>query len=102
MQSGTALNEWSVDALMDKRSLKLAECLKCPTENQRKVLEFLRGIDDLDTLFSPVLATLSADERRRGLPIAFKPTVERDCVNMLKQFRNKVYVQAVNCSWILS
>lgn len=65
---------------MDNKSLILAKALQCKSDNQKKVLDHLRSIKDLFALNSAYFATLSADERRRGLPIAFKPTVEVDSV----------------------
>lgn len=79
-QSGNAVMEWVMQSQAEEKSKILAKRLGCTETDSHKILQFLRGIDDLPTLFKEYFGTLSADERRRGLPIVFKPTVERDTV----------------------
>lgn len=79
-QSGNAVMEWVMQSQAEEKSRILAKRLGCTETDSHKILEFLRGIDDLPTLFKEYFGTLSADERRRGLPIVFKPTVERETV----------------------
>lgn len=79
-QSGNAVMEWVMQPEAEKKSKILAKRLGCIETDSTKILQFLRGIDDLQTLFKEHLGTLTADERRRGLPIIFKPTVEKDSV----------------------
>lgn len=81
-QSGIALMEWVMQNNAEEKSKILAKRLGCNETDQTKILAFLRGIDDLPTLFKEYFGTLTADERRRGLPIVFKPTVERDTVKL--------------------
>lgn len=79
-QSGNAVMEWVMQSQAEEKSKILAKRLGCNEFDQKKILTFLRGIDDIPTLFKEYFGTLTADERRRGLPIVFKPTVERDTV----------------------
>lgn len=82
-QSGNAVMEWAFDPNMEEKSKILAKLLGCEETDQNKMSKHLRGIDDLSELLKPYLNTLSADELRRGLPIAFKPTIERETVRSL-------------------
>lgn len=79
-QSGNAIMEWAFDPNMEEKSKILAKLLGCTETDQHKMLKHLRDIEDLSKLLKPYLNTLSADELRRGLPIAFKPTIERETV----------------------
>lgn len=80
-QSGNALMEWTMQSKAEEKSRILAKRLGCTENDPQQILQFLRDIDDLPTLFKEYMNTLSRDERRKGLPIIFKPTVERDTVN---------------------
>ncbi|XP_055324324.1 esterase B1-like [Sitodiplosis mosellana] len=77
-QSGNAIMEWVMQSKAEEKSKILASRLGCTETDPQKILQFLRGIDHLPTLFKEYFGTLSDDERRRGLPIVFKPTVERE------------------------
>lgn len=79
-QSGNAVMEWVMQPQAEEKSRILAKRLGCTETDPRKIVNFLRGINDLPTLFKEYFNTLTADERRRGLPIVFKPTVERESV----------------------
>lgn len=79
-QSGNALMEWVIQPQAEEKSRLLAQRLGCNESNPQKILEFLRNIDDLPTLSKEYFNTLTPDERRRGLPIIFKPNVERESV----------------------
>lgn len=81
-QSGNAVMEWVVQSKAEEKSELLAKLLGCNETDPHKILKFLRNIDDLPTLCKEYFRTASADERRRGLPIIFKPTVERDTVTL--------------------
>lgn len=72
--------EWVMQSKAEEKTKILASRLGCKDTDSKKILQFLRGIDDLPTLFKEYFGTLSADERRRGLPIVFKPNVERETV----------------------
>lgn len=75
--------EWSIQSHAKEKSIKLAECLGCNESDSKKTLAFLRNIKDLPILFGQYFNTLSPDEKRRGLPIVFKPTIEVDTVNVI-------------------
>lgn len=85
-QSGNAVMEWVMQTNAEEKSKMLAKRLGCDETDSHKILEFLRGIDDLSTLFKEYYGTMTADEKRRGLPIIFKPTVEVDTVCSIFQY----------------
>lgn len=81
-QCGNAIMEWAFDPNMEEKSKILAKLHGCEETDQNKISKHLRGINDLSKLLKPYLNVLSTDELRRGLPIAFKPTVERKTVRI--------------------
>lgn len=93
-QSGNAVMEWSMQEKAEEKSRMLAKLLGCTETDPHKILAFLRNFDDLPRLFKEYFNTASADERRRGLPIMFKPTIERDTVSqmILKRSIHKVAI----------
>lgn len=76
--------EWSIQADPVGKTKRLAEVLGCPVKNssEKQILEYLME-QSTASLYSKMLSTLSADERRRGLPIPFKPCVEQDVVSKM-------------------
>lgn len=79
-QSGTALMEWVFQHHAEEKSKILAKNLGCTATDSHKILEFLRSVDDLPTINKEIFKTLTTDERRRGFPIVFKPSVEQETV----------------------
>lgn len=80
-QSGNAVMEWTFQPYAEEKSKSLAKCLGYAGNDSQKILEFLRGIDDLKTIYKEYFKVMTPDERRRGLPIVFKPNIERDTVS---------------------
>lgn len=83
-QSGTSLMEWAIQTDPVGKTRRLAAAVGCPeteTKSQADILEYLRG-QSTAALYSKMLPTLDTDERRRGLPIPFKPCLERDEVRI--------------------
>lgn len=79
-QSGSAVHEWTMQSNAEEKSKLLAQKLGCTETDSTKIAHFLKSITDLPTLFSHYFSVLTVDERRRGLPIVFKPTVEQESV----------------------
>lgn len=79
-QSGDAVMEWSIQPNAEAKSKKLAEVLGCKETDSKKTLDFLRGIDNLKTISMGYFQVMTPDERRRGLPIVFKPNIEQETV----------------------
>lgn len=79
-QSGTALMEWVRQPSAEEKSKILARNLGCTATDSHKILGFLRSVDDLPTINKEIFKTMTADERRRGFPIVFKPSVEQESV----------------------
>lgn len=81
-QSGTSLMEWAVEADPVGKTRRLAQVLGCPVENgsDKEILEYLKQQSSVD-LHAKMLETLSPDEKRRDLPIPFKPCVETNVVS---------------------
>lgn len=72
------------------KSKRLIEVLGCNSSaSQQEMLHFLKEIDT-KTIFSSMFGTLSEDERRRGLPIPFKPCVEQDLVCAVATFTKEI------------
>lgn len=80
MQSGTALAEWSMSDSMEEKSMNWAKFLGLKSDSQRKTLEYLCAIEDISRLSQPYMQVLPDNEKRRGLPISLKPSVEWDTV----------------------
>ncbi|XP_037947250.1 esterase B1-like isoform X1 [Teleopsis dalmanni] len=77
MQSGTANMEWSFQSNPGYKTRKLAKLLGCESNKTSDILAFLQSdavTADRILLSSPCV--LTEDERRRGLPLPFKPVVE--------------------------
>lgn len=79
-QSGNAVMEWVMQSQAEEKSKILAKRLGCDESDSQKILDFLRQYNDYPKLLKEYFGTLTPDERRRGLPIVFKPNVERDTV----------------------
>lgn len=79
-QSGNAIMEWVIQSQAEEKTKLLAQILGCTEQDPHKILEFLRGFNDFSNLYSAYFKTMTPDERRRGLPIVFKPNVEQDNV----------------------
>ncbi|EDW01649.1 GH21558 [Drosophila grimshawi] len=78
MQSGTGNMEWVFQQNAAYKARRLGELLQGKNiEQASQLLEFLQSkqVTPLDLLKNTV-GVLSDDERRRGLPLAFKPVVE--------------------------
>lgn len=79
--------DWVIQQNAIEKSLLIAKLLGCPdVSSQKKVLEFLQTTDQpLESFFEKMILTLTPDERRRGLPIIFKPCLEADLVKNEKE-----------------
>lgn len=88
LQSGNALMEWSCNRLGIKRAHMTGQFFGCNSNNPVELLDFLQTIPTFD-LVSAYLQLNTPDERRRGLPIPFAPTVEKhftEIENMLPAY----------------
>lgn len=83
-QSGNAIMEWAFQPYAEEKSRVLAQRLGCAENDPQKILQFLRGIDDLGTMYKEYFKVMTPDERRRGLPLVFKPNIERDTVRNIQ------------------
>lgn len=79
-QSGSAIMEWSFQPYAEEKSRTLAKLLGCTSNDSREILKFLREFDDLQKMYKQYFAVMTPDERRRGLPLVFKPNIERETV----------------------
>lgn len=78
--------DWVIQKNAIEKSLLIAKLLGCTDiSSQKNVLEFLQTTDkSLESFYEKMILTLTPDERRRGLPIIFKPCIEADLVNIKK------------------
>lgn len=79
-QSGDALMEWCFQPNAEDKSKRLAQILGCKETDSQKALDYLRGIENLETIAKGYFQVMTPDERRRGLPMVFKPNIERETV----------------------
>ncbi|XP_054737779.1 uncharacterized protein LOC129244191 [Anastrepha obliqua] len=78
MQSGTANMEWVFQQNPEQKVRRFCELLGCQSRNTQEMLNFLQSkekVTALDVLVN-TFPVLSPDERRRGLPITFRPVIE--------------------------
>ncbi|XP_055381803.1 juvenile hormone esterase-like [Condylostylus longicornis] len=75
VQSGSAINEWVIQNNPEYKAKRLAELMgfKGPDD---KLVEFLIKTKQPVDIYKHLLGVLTPDERRRGLPMPFKPVVE--------------------------
>lgn len=77
MQSGTANMEWVFQANPVYKTRRMAEVLGLKTNDTKEILKFLQSnkVTPLD-ITSRMLSVLTPDERRRSIPLVFKPVIE--------------------------
>lgn len=76
-QSGTSTMEWVLQQNPEERARLLAKNMGCKEKTDEKILQFLQE-QPMHNLLAYMLTTLTEQERRLGLPIPFKPVVERE------------------------
>lgn len=76
-QSGSSLMEWMIQKKPEEKTRKLTELVGCKEKKASEILAYLKSIKESSTIYNNWYGTLSADEKRRGLPMPFKPAVER-------------------------
>lgn len=77
-QSGTANMEWTIQNNPLYKTKRLAELLGCNSKDNKEIGKFLKNYDKPEEMLQHLLNTLTSDERRRGLPMPFKPVIEND------------------------
>jgi acetylcholinesterase len=76
-QSGTSTMEWCMQQDATAKARKLAKvCGHEGEANDRELLEFMRALPKEEIAVLQQMQVLTPDERRRGLPMPFKPVVE--------------------------
>lgn len=75
-QSGVCLSYWSMAHKPVERAFRAAKVLGKDTNNPNELLEYLRSVPAVD-LARISMKTRTNDEKFRGLPIYFTPTVEK-------------------------
>lgn len=75
--------EWAVQRNPVEKSIKLAKSLGLESDSQPEIFDFLKTQDTKD-IHKKMISTLSSDEKRRDLPIPFKPCIEEDWVILFK------------------
>ncbi|XP_037041278.1 esterase E4 isoform X1 [Bradysia coprophila] len=82
-QSGSSLHEWLIQPDPVGKSKRIAELLGFEGGSQTETLDYLQGVEDLNGFQKHFGNVLSADEKRRGLPLCFKPCIEIDTPNAI-------------------
>ncbi|KAM3961937.1 LOW QUALITY PROTEIN: juvenile hormone esterase-like [Aphomia sociella] len=80
-QSGTCLDDWAMTLNGKERAFRLGKVLGKDTDNPYELLEFLQSVPAME-LPGLTLKTRDQDEKHRGLPILFSPTVEKTFDNV--------------------
>jgi acetylcholinesterase len=76
-QSGTSTIEWVMQQDATTKAKKLAKvCGHEGEASDRELLEYMRSLPKEEIAMIQQIKVLTADERRRGLPMPFKPVVE--------------------------
>lgn len=75
--SGVAINEWVIQNYGVEKSRKLAELMGFKSNSDKDILEYLKNHKEPIHIYKHLLGTLTADEKRRGLPMPFKPVIEQ-------------------------
>lgn len=77
LQSGTSNMQWVMQMMPSYKATNLAQSMGCQETSPKKIAEFLRDPKNTSESMLPhLLKTITADERRRDLPIPFKPVIE--------------------------
>ncbi|XP_030369847.1 esterase B1-like isoform X2 [Scaptodrosophila lebanonensis] len=78
MQSGTANMEWVLQNQPEYKTRRLTELLGGSIDDSQSILKFLQSpkVTPL-AMLANTMALLTPDERRRHLPLPFKPVVEQ-------------------------
>ncbi|XP_055701968.1 acetylcholinesterase isoform X2 [Phlebotomus papatasi] len=74
-QSGTSLMEWVMQEDPEGKAERLAKIVGCQSNSDEEIFASLMSATPEDLAIGAI-RTLSEDEKRRGLPIPFKPVVE--------------------------
>ncbi|CAD7078429.1 unnamed protein product [Hermetia illucens] len=77
-QSGTSNMEWVMQNIPRYKTRRLAQLMGFESESEADIVKFLRETNETIDIFKHLIATLTPDERRRGLPMPFKPVVEAE------------------------
>lgn len=76
-QSGTFFNEWCISTENVARAFRLGKYFGCETTDVNELTSFLRKVP-VEKFIKSTAATLTEQEKSRGLPIFFAPTVEKE------------------------
>ncbi|XP_045446542.1 acetylcholinesterase-like [Melitaea cinxia] len=75
-QSGVAIQDWAIGKGSKERAFRAGKILGKDTSDVYELLEFFRSLD-ANVLTNLTFATLTPDERYRGLPKHFMPVAEK-------------------------
>lgn len=78
-QSGSFFNEWCISSNNIPRAFRLGKFLGCETNDIAELTKYFRGLPK-DNFAKITMGALTEDEKFRGLPIYFTPTVEKEFV----------------------
>lgn len=84
-QSGNALDDWAIQKHPEEKTRKLAKQLGCTETDPKAIIKYLKGFKDTAAVHAEYMGTMSPDEKRRGLPMPFKPTVEISTVSIYRR-----------------
>lgn len=80
MQSGTAIGDWVIQNNPENKARILAKFLGSKGQTDKDVYETLMKATPKELLFNSLKA-IHPDEKRRNLPLVFKPVIEHDSVH---------------------
>ncbi|XP_045446301.1 esterase FE4-like [Melitaea cinxia] len=80
-QSGVAIHDWAIGKGSKERAFRAGKILGKDTKDVHELLDFFKSLD-ANSLTNLTFATLTPDERYRGLPEKFVPVVEKKFPNV--------------------
>lgn len=81
-QSGVAIHDWAIGKGSIARAFRAGKILGKDTKDVHELLDFFKSLD-ANALTNLTFATLTPDERYRGLPEKFVPVVEKKFPNVV-------------------
>lgn len=67
------------DKYPEDKTRMLAQLLGCAESNSKEIIKFLKN-QDTSAVHSQIFNTMTADDKRGGLPIPFKPAIQIESV----------------------
>lgn len=81
-QSGLSPMEWAIQKNPEDKARWIAKLAGCEAQTDEEIGDFLREVPVINIMMY-ILSVMTEEEKRRMLPIIFKPVIEQPGVNSL-------------------